>query len=113
MHTQNCDIMQIFRIMCKGLYLEIFLIQVGVCRRSKDRSLVAAGEACVRRRSRREIRHLGVSGELRRQGLRRLRRRTQAPPAATKAALFQRMAALLRWACFRYRPNSRAGNGLL
>lgn len=27
MHTQNCDIMQIFRIMCKGLYLEIFLIQ--------------------------------------------------------------------------------------
>ncbi|EJM74082.1 hypothetical protein PMI31_02690 [Pseudomonas sp. GM55] len=26
MHTQNCDIMQIFRIMCKGLYLEIFLI---------------------------------------------------------------------------------------
>lgn len=27
MRTQNCDIMQIFRIMCKGLYLEIFLIQ--------------------------------------------------------------------------------------
>jgi len=26
MRTQNCDIMQIFRIMCKGLYLEIFLI---------------------------------------------------------------------------------------
>jgi len=24
--AQNCDIMQIFRIMCKGLYLEIFLI---------------------------------------------------------------------------------------
>ncbi|EJM58060.1 hypothetical protein PMI28_02425 [Pseudomonas sp. GM48] len=54
MHTQNCDIMQIFRIMCKGLYLEIFLIQRVVCGKSKDRSLVAAGEACVRRRSRRK-----------------------------------------------------------
>ncbi|MGF6557663.1 hypothetical protein ABIA48_004043 [Pseudomonas sp. S30_BP2TU TE3576] len=66
MHTQNCDIMQIFRIMCKGLYLEIFLIQRVVCGKSKDRSLVAAGEACC-----------------------------------YKAALFQRMAALLRWACLR------------
>ena len=28
MHTQNCDIMQIFRIMCKGLWLEIFLIHL-------------------------------------------------------------------------------------
>ncbi|APV38794.1 hypothetical protein PFAS1_05375 [Pseudomonas frederiksbergensis] len=27
--AQNCDIMQIFRIICKGLYLEIFLIQAG------------------------------------------------------------------------------------
>jgi hypothetical protein len=27
MGAQSCDIMQIFRIMCKGLWLEIFLIQ--------------------------------------------------------------------------------------
>ncbi|POA26719.1 hypothetical protein C1894_14880 [Pseudomonas sp. FW305-3-2-15-E-TSA2] len=28
--AQSCDIMQIFRIMCKGLWLEIFLIYASV-----------------------------------------------------------------------------------
>ena len=30
-----------------------------------------------------------------------------------RAAFFYKIAALLRWACLRYRPSSRAGNGLL
>ncbi len=42
MRTQNCDIMQIFRIMCKGLYLEIFLIQ-GVMVATLGRSELAPG----------------------------------------------------------------------
>jgi hypothetical protein len=45
--------------------------------------LVAAGEACVRLRSSREIRRCGVSGRPRAQVLRLLLSRTQALPAAT------------------------------
>jgi hypothetical protein len=44
---------------------------------------VAAGEACVRLRSSREIKHRGVSGKPHYPGLRLLCSRTQASPAAT------------------------------
>lgn len=51
--------------------------------RGPDTDSVAAGEGCVRRRSRREIRHHDLSGQPCSQDLRALRTRTQASPAAT------------------------------
>jgi len=49
--------------------------------------VVAAGEACVRLRSSREIRRCGVSGRPKTQVLRLLRSRTQASPAATDCVM--------------------------
>ena len=80
--AQNCDIMQIFRIICKGLYLEIFLIQGELCRGSRARSLVSL-DSCYRVKR------------------------------GCDLLIFYKIAALLRWACFRYALNSRAGSGLL
>jgi hypothetical protein len=72
--------MQIFRIICKGLYLEIFLVQAGYG--SKDRSLVSLDSSYRVKRG-------------------------------CDLLIFYKIAALLRWACFRYALNSRAGSGLL
>jgi hypothetical protein len=80
--AQNCDIMQIFRIICKGLYLEIFLIQGGVVSWIKSAQL-------------------------------RFTRQLLQSETRLRSFDFYKIAALLRWACFRYALNSRAGSGLL
>ncbi|MGY2259455.1 hypothetical protein [Pseudomonas sp. SDO55104_S430] len=49
--------------------------------------LVAADEACVRLRSRRQYGYFGLSGRTHAQVLRLLRSRTQPSAAATKAAI--------------------------
>ncbi|WP_139273102.1 MULTISPECIES: hypothetical protein [Pseudomonas] len=75
--AQNCDIMQIFRIICKGLQLEIFLIyteDVALCGASLLAMDVNDDACCLKKMRRLQI------------------HREQAR---------YRIAALLRWACFR------------